>query len=66
VPFTPIAGIVVSFYMMYSLTTATWIRLVVWLVIGLIIYFTYSRHHSRVQRGLAVEEAVEPPVPAQR
>jgi basic amino acid/polyamine antiporter, APA family len=25
-----------------------WIRLIVWLVIGLVIYFTYSRHHSRV------------------
>jgi len=51
VPFTPIAGIVVSFYMMYSLTRATWIRLAVWLVIGLFVYFLYSRRHSRVQRG---------------
>src|SRR5437764_9866596 len=51
VPFTPIAGIVVSFYMMYSLTRATWIRLAVWLVIGLFVYFFYSRRHSRVQRG---------------
>jgi len=51
VPFTPIAGIVISGYMMYSLTTATWIRLVVWMVIGLIIYFTYSRHNSKVQQG---------------
>src|SRR5881398_3359723 len=39
VPFTPIMGIVISAYMMYSLKTATCIRLVVWLVIGLIIYF---------------------------
>ena len=52
IPFTPIAGIVVSFYMMYSLGTPTWIRLFVWLAIGLVIYFTYSRRHSRVQRGL--------------
>jgi basic amino acid/polyamine antiporter, APA family len=51
VPFTPIMGIVISGYMMYSLTTATWIRLVVWLAVGLVIYFTYSRKHSRVQRG---------------
>jgi APA family basic amino acid/polyamine antiporter len=52
IPFTPIMGIVVSFYMMYSLGTATWIRLVVWLIIGMVIYFTYSRKHSRVQRGI--------------
>ena len=51
VPFTPIMGIIISFYMMYSLQTATWIRLVVWLVIGLIIYFSYSRHNSKVQQG---------------
>jgi len=49
VPFTPIMGIVISAYMMYSLTTATWIRLFVWLAIGLIIYFSYSRRHSKVQ-----------------
>ena len=51
VPFTPIMGILISGYMMYSLQTATWIRLVVWLVIGLIIYFAYSRKHSKVQQG---------------
>ena len=51
VPFTPIMGIITSAYMMYSLKNATWIRLVVWLVIGLIIYFAYSRHHSKVQQG---------------
>jgi APA family basic amino acid/polyamine antiporter len=51
VPFTPIMGIIISAYMMYSLATATWIRLFVWLAIGLVIYFTYSRHHSKVQQG---------------
>ncbi len=34
--------------MMASLDMATWIRLVVWLVIGLAIYFTYSRYHSHL------------------
>src|SRR5437588_8539299 len=51
VPFTPIMGIVISAAMMYSLATATWIRLVVWLVIGLVIYFAYSRKNSQVQQG---------------
>ena len=54
VPVVPILGILISLLMMVSLTGATWIRLVVWLVIGMIIYFTYSRHRSRVQRGEGV------------
>ena len=58
VPFTPIMGIIISAFMMYSLTTATWIRLFVWLAIGLVIYFTYSRKHSKVQLNGA--RAAEP------
>jgi APA family basic amino acid/polyamine antiporter len=52
VPFVPIMGILISMAMMVSLTGLTWIRLAVWLVIGMIVYFTYGRHHSRVQRGV--------------
>ena len=48
VPLVPILGIVVSGLMMVSLPRDTWLRLVVWLIIGLVIYFTYGRHHSRV------------------
>src|SRR5437016_3036217 len=51
VPFTPIMGIVISLAMMVSLTGLTWIRLFVWLVIGMVIYFAYGKYHSRVQRG---------------
>ncbi len=50
VPLVPILGIVISLIMMLSLKRVTWIRLAVWLVIGMVIYFTYSRHHSRVQQ----------------
>ena len=50
VPLVPILGIVISLAMMLSLTQVTWIRLAVWLIIGMAIYFNYSRHHSRVQR----------------
>jgi APA family basic amino acid/polyamine antiporter len=50
VPFVPIMGIVISLAMMVSLKEATWIRLVVWLIIGMVIYFMYGRYHSRVQR----------------
>jgi len=49
VPFVPIMGIVFNGYMMYKLGWVNWARLVVWLIIGLVVYFTYGRHNSRVQ-----------------
>jgi basic amino acid/polyamine antiporter, APA family len=49
VPFVPIMGVLSNGYMMYKLGWVNWARLFIWLVIGLIVYFTYSRHHSRVQ-----------------
>ena len=51
VPLVPILGILISLTMMLSLTEVTWIRLFVWLVIGMAIYFGYSRAHSKVQRA---------------
>ncbi len=48
VPVVPILGIIVCFAMMASLDVMTWIRLVVWLAIGLTIYFTYGRTHSHL------------------
>jgi len=51
VPVVPILGIVISLAMMMSLATLTWIRLAVWLVIGMVIYMGYGRSHSRVQKG---------------
>jgi APA family basic amino acid/polyamine antiporter len=51
VPVVPILGILVSGLMMVSLPRDTWVRLVVWLIIGLVIYFTYGRHHSRVGKA---------------
>jgi basic amino acid/polyamine antiporter, APA family len=48
VPLVPILGIIFNGYMMYKLGWVNWARLIVWLVIGLVIYFVYSRHHSRV------------------
>jgi basic amino acid/polyamine antiporter, APA family len=49
VPFTPIMGILFSLLMMVFLPKDTWIRLVVWLIIGMVIYFTYGIKHSKVQ-----------------
>jgi len=52
VPLVPILGILFNGYMMYKLGWINWARLIVWLAIGLVIYFTYSRHHSKI-RALA-------------
>jgi APA family basic amino acid/polyamine antiporter len=41
-------GAISAAYLMFYLDIETWIRLVVWLVIGLAIYFLYGRHHARV------------------
>jgi APA family basic amino acid/polyamine antiporter len=46
VPFVPLAAILFCLLLMASLPTETWLRFVVWLVIGLAIYFGYSRHRS--------------------
>jgi basic amino acid/polyamine antiporter, APA family len=49
VPVIPVMGILFNGYMMCRLGLVNWARLVIWLGIGMIVYFTYSRHHSRVQ-----------------
>jgi len=48
VPVVPILAVLVCMAMMVSLDVLTWYRLVIWLAIGLAIYFTYSRHHSHL------------------
>jgi APA family basic amino acid/polyamine antiporter len=52
VPFVPIMGILTCFGLMLTLPADTWIRLLVWLIIGFTIYFGYSRRHSVLQRQL--------------
>ncbi|WP_256009480.1 amino acid permease [Desertivirga xinjiangensis] len=51
-PLVPIFGILVCLYLMAGLPWHTWERLIIWLIIGIIIYFTYSRHHSKVGKDL--------------
>jgi APA family basic amino acid/polyamine antiporter len=49
VPVVPILGILANGAMIFGLGWTNWARLGAWLVIGLIIYFGYSRHHSRLK-----------------
>jgi APA family basic amino acid/polyamine antiporter len=50
-PVIPVLGILSCAAIMASLDGLTWIRLAVWLLIGLAVYFGYGRRHSRVQTG---------------
>jgi APA family basic amino acid/polyamine antiporter len=51
VPLVPILGAGICFVQMYALPADTWWRLVIWLAIGMVIYFGYSRHHSKLGKA---------------
>jgi APA family basic amino acid/polyamine antiporter len=53
VPLVPILGIGFNSYMMYKLGWINWLRLIVWLIIGLVVYFYYGRHHSHLAKDNA-------------
>ena len=48
-----ILGACACLFVMTGLPPDTWLRLIVWLVIGFVIYFAYGRHHSLLQKSLA-------------
>jgi APA family basic amino acid/polyamine antiporter len=48
-PFIPVATVVSAAYLMNSLPLDTWIRLIDWMSIGLVIYFAYSYSHSNLR-----------------
>jgi APA family basic amino acid/polyamine antiporter len=52
VPLVPILGIATCALMMLSLPVDTWIRLIAWLAIGLVIYFVYGRKNSKLRKSL--------------
>ena len=62
VPFVSTMGVLVNGGLMFWLGSDNWIRLIGWLVIGLIIYMTYSRRHSLLNR--TPEAAASPTPPA--
>jgi APA family basic amino acid/polyamine antiporter len=57
VPFVSTAGVLVCGAMIYGLGWTNWLRLIVWLAIGLAFYFSYGRKHSKVQ---ALNDAMPP------
>jgi APA family basic amino acid/polyamine antiporter len=53
VPYVPIAGVVVCFTMMVFLPLDTWLRLAIWMIIGVVIYYAYGKKHSIVRKNYA-------------
>lgn len=61
-PFLPILGAVACLLMMVGLGAHNWERLVIWMAVGFVIYFTYSVKHSRIRKGI-VNIPQDPPKP---
>jgi APA family basic amino acid/polyamine antiporter len=59
VPVVPALGIVCCLGLMAPLPLDTWLRLLIWMGIGLVIYFAYGRFHSRVQAEVSAAEAAD-------
>jgi APA family basic amino acid/polyamine antiporter len=57
VPLVPVLGILINLAMMFSLGWHNWLRLGVWLLIGLVIYFAYGQKRSTLRHVLAEELA---------
>jgi APA family basic amino acid/polyamine antiporter len=53
VPFLPALSVVVSLTLMASLPAATWLRLVIWMAIGFVVYFAYGFHHSELRKRMS-------------
>lgn len=50
-PVFPIIGALLSISLMADLPAETWARFLIWMLIGLVIYFAYGIRHSRLRRG---------------
>jgi len=61
VPFVPIMGVLFCLTLMLSLPTVNWLRLGVWLLLGLVIYFLYGAHHSGLRQATRTAEEVSSP-----
>ena len=52
VPFIPILGAGICFIQMAALPLDTWLRLIIWMSLGFVIYFVYGIKHSKLRQGL--------------
>ena len=50
VPLVPLLGIAFCLLLMFSLPAENWLRLIGWLLLGIVIYFAYGKRHSVLAR----------------
>src|SRR5262245_12215145 len=60
-PVIPILGILLCLLLMFSLPVENWWRLFVWMCLGLVLYFSYSRNHSELRKRHHAETRVGAP-----
>src|SRR3954468_3850450 len=60
-PFVPILGILTCLMLMFSLPVENWYRLIVWMVLGFLLYFAYGHSHSELRKRTAALEAASAP-----
>ncbi|GHF46380.1 APA family basic amino acid/polyamine antiporter [Amycolatopsis bartoniae] len=56
VPVLPVLAILACVWLMLNLTVLTWLRFVVWMVVGVVIYFAYSRRHSLLGKRISEDQ----------
>ncbi|ETY73100.1 amino acid permease [Lactiplantibacillus fabifermentans] len=60
VPFVPIMSIIACVFLLINLKPVTWLRFVIWLAIGMVVYFTYSIKHSKLSPAVIKTETDKP------
>jgi APA family basic amino acid/polyamine antiporter len=59
VPVVPVLAVLASLYLMLNLPATTWLRFAIWMVVGLVVYFSYSMHRSRLARPRTSSDRAE-------
>ncbi|KAL9247085.1 hypothetical protein vseg_020553 [Gypsophila vaccaria] len=54
IPFLPVASVLINVYLLVNLGVATWIRVLIWLMIGVLVYALYGRTHSSLRDAVYV------------
>ena len=59
VPVVPVASALICLYLMANLTVGTWVRFLVWMAVGFVVYFAWSYRHARLNTGVTLHEEAE-------